>query len=790
MINLKKAGFLPVLFLSYLCVSFSTEAKIRATRGAQVAPYMSAKLNTVSAVDFEKRFRPFFEDKLTHFLHVRQRKSIIPVPDEADFLMLARLWRSLSPEFKSLYVQATQIPDNFLQYVSPGGHFEVYFTKKGVAQTDTMAAVDSTDTFGFGYNGDWKVRISQKNGIPDYVDNVAWALDSVWSMEVERLGYIKPKPFKDSQHPSDRYKVVIINQGPTFYGMTYVEGKDQADSIGYQSYIEINNDWSSSEWNDLGYNIHPENGARVTCAHEFFHAIQYAMSRQVVMDTYLDDYPLSWLEGTSVLMEELAFDSINDYIQYSDDFFNNPKMSFMDEVRDSRVYSNSLLTKFLHEFYQKDANSDFIKNMFFNNYAKLTSFRDDILLTCRDYSVDWADLINSFHTRSFFTGVRSVKGMFIADAPLLNEWTFTPVALDKTNSVRKRILPYGMEIFSLNPGKNDSDTLTVFFNGSMNAKDSLLTYPTWAASCIMRRPIGNDTIKTIPVSLNTGIVEVPQWRSLTGVVVIASNGLPGITRSAMVSFQACPVTYAANTSQTFIKNASMSSIRIALTTGEDLRCSLTMETVQDSITALLVKDTIAASSDLFEISFPQSWTASGSACTLSMTFSVRCNDSLCGHLKESVQAGTAGLYFFDQTQKRWISQSASLTDTQDSLNFNVSLLQPGIYGILRKSTIASVTGRIVIYPNPVRQNSGAVRFNGDNIDRISIYSVEGAVVTSLNANTPLPLSFKKELNEYVWTLRNTSDRKVMPGLYSAIVTTKDPDTGITAKYGRKILVVP
>ena len=47
----------------------------------------------------------------------------------------------------------------------------------------------------------------------------------------------------------------------------------------------------------MGYQEHPEYGVRVTCAHELFHAVQYAMSWDVKESIFLDDFPLSCIEG-------------------------------------------------------------------------------------------------------------------------------------------------------------------------------------------------------------------------------------------------------------------------------------------------------------------------------------------------------------------------------------------------------------------------------------------------------------------------------------------------------------
>jgi hypothetical protein len=104
------------------------------------------------------------------------------LPQESDFLRLAREWNNLSSEFKALYKQASRIPDSFSVYNSPGGNFEIYFTTSG------PDSVNPIDLYGF-RSENWSKKTEQSNGIPDYIDEVAWALDSCWSALSNRFGF-------------------------------------------------------------------------------------------------------------------------------------------------------------------------------------------------------------------------------------------------------------------------------------------------------------------------------------------------------------------------------------------------------------------------------------------------------------------------------------------------------------------------------------------------------------------------------------------------------------------------
>ncbi len=134
----------------------------------------------------ENRLRPYLERRINHSPATAQNQL-----NESDLFLLAKLWNSLSPEFRQLYQEATQIPSGDTYYVSPSGHFEVYYTTKGADR------ISATDNYGFGAAGNWRTKNNQPNGVPDYVDEVAWDLDSAWSMEIGQFNYIQPIPYTD-----------------------------------------------------------------------------------------------------------------------------------------------------------------------------------------------------------------------------------------------------------------------------------------------------------------------------------------------------------------------------------------------------------------------------------------------------------------------------------------------------------------------------------------------------------------------------------------------------------------
>ena len=154
------------------------------------------------------------------------------------------------------------------------------------------------------------------------------------------------------------------------YGQTFSHSPFPDTARGFFSHIEIRGNWNDWVWDiggadsTLNYRINPQNAAHVTCVHENFHGIQFSMfwNQQQSTNPY-DYFPTGWIEGTAVLMEHLGFDYIKDYIQYAQAFFVNPAaMPFFVDEDESILYSNSLLTIFLHDKSTPTAPDRFYQN--------------------------------------------------------------------------------------------------------------------------------------------------------------------------------------------------------------------------------------------------------------------------------------------------------------------------------------------------------------------------------------------------------------------------------------------
>jgi hypothetical protein len=159
-------------------------------------------------------------------------------------------------------------------YISPSGHFRfTYLTTGG-------NAVPATD-------------VDPPNGIPDYVERCAEYADYSWQREVDEMGFGRP-PYINGYYP-----VSFQNMGS--YGYTSVVNS----SIGSTQLVLHNTFIGFPPNDDPDGNV--LGAAKVTCAHEFKHATQFATSRWTEG---------GWVELDATWAEEEVYPATNDYHNY------------------------------------------------------------------------------------------------------------------------------------------------------------------------------------------------------------------------------------------------------------------------------------------------------------------------------------------------------------------------------------------------------------------------------------------------------------------------------------------
>lgn len=176
-------------------------------------------------------------------------------------------------------------------------HFRVHYAQSG---DDTVPPKDA--------NG---------NQQPDYVEEVARALEFAWYAEIEHFGWAAP-PSDGDIGGDGRYDIYLLNILPSNYA-GYTDS-DRGDSIigdnpnspgireinSAHSFIVLDNDYAEyEEFQIPGINLLEY--MRTTAAHEFNHAIQFG---------YDSDEPDTWLwEASATWMEDEVYNNVNETVR-------------------------------------------------------------------------------------------------------------------------------------------------------------------------------------------------------------------------------------------------------------------------------------------------------------------------------------------------------------------------------------------------------------------------------------------------------------------------------------------
>ncbi len=266
-------------------------------------------------------------------------------------------------------------PSADLDAVSPSGRFRIHYDIEG------SDGVDPAD-------GD-------NNGIPDYIDLTMTVLDSIWTLQVDQLGYNAPPD--DGGIAGDEYDVYVVDLGRGgAYGFTYPERAGNTSS----SYLEIDNDYT----NAIYQQTKGHDALRVSIAHEFHHAIQFGY--------YQGSDGIWWQESTSTWMEEVAYPDVDDYLQYLPSFLGAPQRALNSGSRvgaDFHIYGTSIFSHFLDQRYSREINRLIWEEMGRRGNARLEHF-NRVLLGIQPGGLSIA--LSQFAVWNYFTGARFRAGYY------------------------------------------------------------------------------------------------------------------------------------------------------------------------------------------------------------------------------------------------------------------------------------------------------------------------------------------------------------------------------------------
>jgi|GEM_PF-2808221 len=194
-------------------------------------------------------------------------------------------------------------------YDTPSGHFRIHYDTTG---SDSVR----------------NATIRNAQGLPVWVDTLARALDSIWTKEVTQMGFRPPvgDSFYTPNGGNGRLDIYLENLGLGL-GATFPDSVGGVLGNRATSFIILDNDYDVYPYNDPQSGIGPSGGMRVTAAHEFFHAVQFAYTAYgaEVVGGNLKPY---WYEATATWMEDQVYNEINDYRQYLLFWFRAPALSF------------------------------------------------------------------------------------------------------------------------------------------------------------------------------------------------------------------------------------------------------------------------------------------------------------------------------------------------------------------------------------------------------------------------------------------------------------------------------
>lgn len=223
-------------------------------------------------------------------------------------------WDQLSPETQEYYLSAFIPSATEFEYVSPSGFFRLHYDTTGI---DSVHWED-TNT----------------NNVADFVEKCAAYLDTAYYKQLD-IGYLTP-PSDGTVGGDSLYDIYFEEM--SYYGYTAIMDPGGYAWDDYTSYIALNNDFIGFPAND-----DPEGdiygAAKVTCAHEYHHAIQLAYANRAS--------EIWFVELDATCMEDIVFEETNDNYNYLPTFFNSPNLSLMDA--NTHAYASFIWAMYLTE---------------------------------------------------------------------------------------------------------------------------------------------------------------------------------------------------------------------------------------------------------------------------------------------------------------------------------------------------------------------------------------------------------------------------------------------------------
>ena len=188
------------------------------------------------------------------------------------------------------------------------------------------------------------------------------------------------------------YDIFIQDMGYLYYGLTVFD--DQSGQPAGPSYMKIDNEYEEEDYFTSGINT-----MRLTVAHEFFHAIQRGYR------AYPSNSTTFLYEMSSTWIEDLIVPDGNDYLNWTNNYFNNPEI----EIDDTDGYSIALYAHYLNEEIQSQLEIDgkIIKEIWERFSIENNAVGSIDFVLNNEYNIDFIDTWIAFSTSNLYNGIFS-----------------------------------------------------------------------------------------------------------------------------------------------------------------------------------------------------------------------------------------------------------------------------------------------------------------------------------------------------------------------------------------------
>ena len=181
------------------------------------------------------------------------------------------------------------------------------------------------------------------SGVRDYVEATSDVMEEVWTREVVNMHYRAPKSdqFSDNNGGNAKLDVYLADIGDDgIFGYCASDDPNLIEEAYHfwdmSGYCVLDNDYLEFGFPD------PLDALRVTAAHEFFHAVQFAY------DIGEDPW---FMEGTATWIEDVVYDDINDNLRYLASGPIGQPIIPLDRNTGFRIYGTWIFWRFLTEYF-------------------------------------------------------------------------------------------------------------------------------------------------------------------------------------------------------------------------------------------------------------------------------------------------------------------------------------------------------------------------------------------------------------------------------------------------------